>query len=267
MNAGEARDMADAARQSGRLALIDHELRFDPTRRRMRELVGSGFLGRLLHVAIQVESEFRLDPTRAWSWWSDEAAGGGILGAIGSHVVDAVRFTFGEVVRGRGDVRTMIPERPDADGGSLRRVTADDYAAFWLELDGGAVVSGVLTAVSRSRVPGQTIAAHGTEGSLILEPSGKLWGRRGAEKEFVDLSAPAAPFDAAAMKMPDTIWSRSFVLYAREIAAALAAGRVVVPDAATFEDGLRSQEVLDALRASARAGGWVECGPGAVVAK
>jgi predicted dehydrogenase len=125
----------------------------------------------------------------------------------------------------------------------------------------------VLTAVARSRVPGQTIAAHGTEGSLILEPSGKLWGRRGTEKDFTDLSAPAAPFDAAAMKMPDTIWSRSFVLYAREIAAALAAGRVVVPDAATFEDGLRSQEVLDALRASARRSEWVECGPGAVVAK
>src|SRR5262249_11202328 len=39
MNASEARDMAEAARRSGRLALIDHELRFDPTRRRLRDLV------------------------------------------------------------------------------------------------------------------------------------------------------------------------------------------------------------------------------------
>jgi len=265
MNAGEARDMADAARRSGRLALIDHELRFDPTRRKLRDLVREGFLGRLLQVGIQVESEFRLDASRAWSWWSDEAQGGGILGAIGSHVVDAIRYTFGEVVRGRGDVRTMIAERPDAESGASRRVTADDYAAFWLELEGGAVVSAVLTAVARSRVPGQVIAAHGTEGSLILEASGRLWGRRAAEKEFADLSAPAPPFDAQAMKMPDTIWSRAFVLYAREIATALAAGRTTVPEAATFEDGLRSQEVLDALRASARHGAWVECGPGAVV--
>jgi predicted dehydrogenase len=264
MNAGEARDMAEAARRSGKLALLDHELRFDPTRQKLRDLVRDGFLGRLLHVTIQVESEFRLDPKRVWSWWSDEASGGGILGAIASHVVDAVRYTFGEVVRGRGDLRTMFAERPDAATGAPRRVTADDYAAFWLELDGGAVVSGLLTSVARSRVPGQTISAHGTDGSLVLEPSGKLYGRRADEKEFADLSAPPPPFDAAAMKMPDTIWSRAFVLYAAEIAKALAAGRATLPDAATFEDGLRTQEVLDALRASAGRGDWVECGPGAL---
>src|SRR5215831_313806 len=154
MNAGEARDMADAARRAGRLALLDHELRFDPTRRKLRDLVREGYLGRLLHVSIQVESEFRLDPKRAWSWWSDEASGGGILGAIASHIVDAVRYTFGEVVRGRGDLRTMFAERPEGATGAMRRVTADDYAAFWLELDGGGVVSGVLTSVARSRVPG-----------------------------------------------------------------------------------------------------------------
>jgi len=264
MNSAEARDMAEAARHAGRLALIDHELRFDPTRRKLRDLVRQGYLGRLLHVNIQVESEFRLDAQRAWSWWSDENAGGGILGAIGSHIVDAVRYTFGEVTRGRGDVRTMIPERPDAETRAARRVTADDYAAFWLELEGGAPVSVVLTSVARSRLPGQTIAAHGTEGSLILEPSGKLYGRHGAEKEFADLSAPSPPFDASALKMPDTIWSRAFILYAAEMARALAAGRTTVPDAATFDDGLRSQEVLDALRESSRRGEWIDCGPGAV---
>jgi predicted dehydrogenase len=264
MNAGEARDMAEAARRSGKLALLDHELRFDPTRRKLRDLVREGYLGRLLQVTIQVESEFRLDPKRAWSWWSDENSGGGILGAIASHIVDAVRFTFGEVGRGRGDLRAMIGERPDAATGVLRRVTADDYAAFWLELDGGAVVSGVLSSVARSRLPGQTIAAHGTEGSLLLEPSGRLFGRRAGEKEFADLTAPAPAFDAAAMKMPDTIWSRGFVIYAGEIARALSSGRTTVPDAATFEDGLRSQEVLDALRQSARSEKWVECGPGAL---
>src|SRR5262245_7524835 len=264
MNAGEARDMAEAARKSGKLALLDHELRFDPTRRKLRDLVRDGFLGRLLQVTVHVESEFRLDPKRAWSWWSDEAQGGGILGAIASHVVDAIRYTFGEVARGRGDVRVMFPERPD-ETGAMKKVTADDYATFWLELEGGGLVSGLLTSVARTRTPGWTMAAHGTEGSLLLLPDGKLLGRRAAEKEFADLSAPSPPFDAAAMRMPDTIWSRSFILYAAEIAKALAAGSTTVTDAATFEDGLRSQEVLDALRESARREKWMDCGPGAVV--
>jgi predicted dehydrogenase len=265
MSAGEARDMVEAARGSGRLALMDHELRFDPTRRKLRDLVREGYLGRLLHVSVQVESEFRLDPNRPWSWWSDEAQGGGVLGAIGSHVVDAIRFTFGEVRRGRGLTRTMIAERPDPETGAPRRVTADDYAAFWLELEGGAMVSCTLSAVSRTSTPGWTMAAHGTDGSLALRADGTLFGRRAAEKEFVDLSAPATAFDAAQLGMPDTMWSKAFVLYAAEIVKALAAGRVELPDAATFEDGLRSQEVLDALRESARGEAWVECGAAAAV--
>jgi len=266
MNAGEAREMAEAARGSRRLALLDHELRFDPTRRRLRDLVREGYLGRLLHVSVSVESEFRLDAGRAWSWWSDEARGGGVLGAIGSHVVDAVRYTFGEVRRGRGQVRTMIAERPDAEGGAVRRVTADDHAAFWLELEDGALVTCTLSAVSRTPVPGWTMGAHGTEGSLLLGADGRLSGRRGGEKAFADLSAPAPAFDAAALGMPDTMWSKAFVIYAAEIVKTLAAGRVELADAATFEDGLRSQEVLDALRESSRRDAWVECGVGEISA-
>ena len=190
-----------------------------------------------------------------------------MLGAIGTHVVDAIRFTFAEVRRGRGLTRTMIAERPDPETGAMRKVTADDYAAFWLELEGGSIVSCTLSAVSRTPTPGWTMAAHGTEGSLALHADGKLFGRRAAEKEFTDLSAPSPPFDAVQLGMPDTMWSRAFILYAGEIVKALREGRTSVPGAATFEDGLRSQEVLDALRESARQEAWVECGAQAAVSR
>lgn len=39
MNAGEAREMLDAARRANRLHMIDHELRFNPTRMRDRKSV------------------------------------------------------------------------------------------------------------------------------------------------------------------------------------------------------------------------------------
>ena len=47
MNAEGTARMCEAARSSGRLALIDHELRFLPARRRMRELIQGGELGHL----------------------------------------------------------------------------------------------------------------------------------------------------------------------------------------------------------------------------
>lgn len=51
MDAAEAARMLEAARQRpDLLALIDHELRFLPGRRRLRELVQDGWAGRVLHV-------------------------------------------------------------------------------------------------------------------------------------------------------------------------------------------------------------------------
>jgi predicted dehydrogenase len=247
------------------MALIDHELRYIPARRMFRELVAEGYLGRLLHVNVTVESPYRLDTTRPWSWWSDASRGGGFLGALGSHVVDAVRYTFGEVTVARGQIRTLIEERPDPENGKPKRVTSDDYAALWLELEDGAMAAAVLSAASRVKEPGWQMAAHGTDGTLILETDGNLYGQRQGEDTFGDLTPEEVPFDAAKLKMNDTQWSRAFVIFAAEIVAHLALGNTQIPLAADFEDGLRVQQVLDALRQSSQQATSVACGPGASI--
>lgn len=262
MNASEAREMAAAARDGKLLALIDHELRFDPVRRLFRDLVTEGYLGHLYHVNLSVESPLRLNAERPWSWWSDESQGGGFLGAIGSHVVDSVRYTFGEIQRGRAQLRTFVGERPLADGSGMRPVTSDDYADLWLELEDNATVAAVLSSSSRVPEPGWRMAAHGSDGSLILKPDGTLLGQQTGDDGFTDLTPEAVPFDAQELGMMDNMWSRAFIIYAAEIISHLALGKIMVPLAANFEDGLRSQEVLDALRQSHRESNWISCQPG-----
>src|SRR5690606_31611360 len=46
MNAAEAEAMLDAVKNSGRLALIDHELRFVPGRRAAKQMVANGEIGK-----------------------------------------------------------------------------------------------------------------------------------------------------------------------------------------------------------------------------
>src|SRR5438874_6577767 len=52
MNAGEARRMADRAREAGVLALIDHELRFLPGRVKLHELLHRGDIGKVRHAQL-----------------------------------------------------------------------------------------------------------------------------------------------------------------------------------------------------------------------
>src|SRR5436189_24003 len=92
-----ARAQAPAFRAAGRhpdrAALIDHELRFLPSFLAARERVPG--LGGVRYVEMRYASPSRGDRTRAWNWWSDASRGGGILGAVGSHFADALRYLVG----------------------------------------------------------------------------------------------------------------------------------------------------------------------------
>ena len=111
LHAGEAAEMLAAAKASGRLHLIDHELRFHPRRRRLAERMREGFTGRLWSLDYRSAGSFRVDPNRPWTWWSDATQGGGVLGALGSHAVDTIR-TFA------GEIAGFAPGLRSSDGGA-----------------------------------------------------------------------------------------------------------------------------------------------------
>ena len=256
LHAGEALDMWNAAKASGRLALLDHELRFHPKRVRMKEMIDEGFTGTPWLVEHHITGPFRADPSRPWSWWSDAAQGGGALGALGSHAVDAVRRLVGEIAAVRGRLLTVIPERPDAESGEARAVTADDDATIWARLASGGEVTIRLAAAMRDE-PSTLLAVHGAKGSLKLGETGPLLARAAGAAGWTEVLCDDLPPGPPGSKVPDTPWARAFLLYAAEIRDALRAGRTTVPGASTFEDGWRNQRVLDAVRESAKRGDWI----------
>src|SRR5213083_3382349 len=154
LDAFEAAQMVAAAERHGdRLTWMDHELRYEPNRRRVRELIASGAIGAVRHIELSLKPYLRGDgrpqtSAAPWSWWFDAARRGGILGAVGSHLIDLCRFWTGsEVAHVAGAVEAFVPERRD-DTGALRPVTADDFTSAVLRLTGGAVATVTLSAVA-----------------------------------------------------------------------------------------------------------------------
>lgn len=70
------------------VVIVDHELRFTPAFLRAREHLRRGSIGQVLVVEANVLFPV---PTGTFTWWADASKGGGVLGAIGSHVIDALR--------------------------------------------------------------------------------------------------------------------------------------------------------------------------------
>ncbi|PYS82406.1 MAG: gfo/Idh/MocA family oxidoreductase [Acidobacteria bacterium] len=256
LNAGETDAMRRRARASGRLALIDHELRFLPARRLMREMILAGEIGRVRHAKFLFRSDSRASAERPWSWWSDEQAGGGALGAIGSHAVDSLDWLLAtHITHVSASLAAHVRERHDPASGETRPVTTDDEASLLLNFADGDATERATGIVCLSMVeagaPEHSVAVFGSEGALRAEGAGELWQARVGDGAWRRVSTDNAPLAGG---LRDNEWSRGFTVFAREIVAALRDGRTTIDNAATFDDGHHTQLVLDAARA-AHAGG------------
>ncbi len=259
LNASETTRMVEKARSAGVLALIDHELRFLNSRRTMRGMLQNGAIGSVRHCNYVFRSDYRGIADRAWDWWSDEAMGGGTLGAIGSHVIDSFRWMLGsEVTHALGMLTTHIKQRPDKASGESRPVTTDDEANLLFRFADVALTRGATGAASLSVVESGSyenrLEIYGTKGALMVEETGELWRSPTGAGAWRPVQVDQ---DHMAQGMRESSWSRGFTAFAGAIVEAMRGGKTMVKDAASFEDGYRVQLVLDALRASNEGGCWV----------
>ena len=262
LNAGEAARMVEKAKEVGVLALIDHELRFLNSRRMMHGMLQTGAIGSVRHCNYVFRSDYRGIADRAWDWWSDVAMGGGALGAIGSHVIDSFRWMLNaEVTKVLSMLTTHIKQRKDKSGGT-REVSTDDEAKLLFKLSGDADAQEITGAASISVLESgkyeNRLEVYGTRGALMVEETGELWLSPTGSGAWRPVQVDQ---DHMAQGMREGSWSRGFTAFAVAICEALRAGKIVVKDAATFEDGHRVQLVLDAARASNESGCWVTLRP------
>ncbi|NEX46632.1 Gfo/Idh/MocA family protein [Pseudotabrizicola algicola] len=258
MNAGEAKAMLDAAEAAGRLHMIDHEMRFNPNRARIAEMIAQGDLGEIRHVNISnIGSSWANPASRPkGDWWSLADQGGGRLGANGSHQVDMVRWWLGEVEWVTGAAPVVIPDRLDKATGEAWTATADDVAWFTMEMAKGAIVQVFMSGVAAHNMGNQT-QVFGSKGTITLSNDDeKLWfAPSGQSFGEITVDDPNASLPG----LNKGIWNVSVVGALREMAAAIEAGRPL-QRGATFVDGLANQRVLDAVRLSGRERRWVQPG-------
>jgi predicted dehydrogenase len=249
MDAREAASMLEAVSRAGVVHVIDHELRFNPNRRKFRVLIDQGFVGRPRHALITVIGSGRSDPNRPWDWWADGAQGGGLLGAQASHQIDLLRYWLGDIEAASGRTESFVKERP-SDGGR-RRVTSEDFTTFSLRFRSGAVAAVTLSVVA-AHAEGPRIEVWGEDGSLRLYHE-RLWGARRGE-EWREITEPETLQAPPGMDYAP-LWGISFVRIADHLVKAILDGGPVAP-AASFADGVAVQRVMDAVREAGRS--WRE---------
>lgn len=263
LRAAESAELLAHAQAHGLVHQVAFTFRFLYAAHEARRLVTSGALGRLQHVRAFVEGGGALRPEAPARWRDDaERSGYGMLGDMGSHMIDLVRFvTDEELVRIRGaQWRIGRGDRPDPDRpGALRAVTADEEVEALGDLAGGA---GFTLRVSKLMPPPHRnyLDFIGDEAYVRLRYSrGDVdvfsLGRGGAEPEPQPLPDGAAPErNHCLFKMMGTF-----------VDACLGQSRPAPCDRpADFADGWAVQEALDAVAQSAASGAPVALPTGEV---
>jgi predicted dehydrogenase len=256
MNSAEARHMLEKAQALKRVHLIGHELRFNPNRRKIRQLIADGVIGQVRHVNIVNISGTWGDPTTrpAGDWWSLAEQGGGRLGANGSHQIDLLRFWLGDVGAVNGQIATMVAQRQDKTTGEAWVATADDQTSFTLEMQNGALASVFLSGAARHNM-GNSTMIFGSEGTIKLaDADEKLLVARAGE-DFADMSETDP--NASLSGIGKGIWNVSFVSLMKEATDAIRDGRATQAGA-TFADGVQCQIVMDAVRQSSQERRWIQ---------
>ena len=189
----DAEAMEAAARDADAVALLNFEFRHHPGRIALRALLQDGAVGTVEHIQWTVfGAGFRV-PMRPYGWLFDRERGGGWIGAWGSHVIDFLRWTFGDLVdaqRATAHRHHRAPRRRRHDahlhrGGRVHRAPLDRHRRVGHhrhQLRGGEE----LTA---------RVVVLGSEGTLESIADGKITLRNaeGTQEVFSLRPAPRGP--------------------------------------------------------------------------
>ena len=258
MDLAEAKEMKAAADRAGIMALIDHELRFQSGRQLAWRMLRDRAIGKVRHAKYNFRAPHRGDPSIAWNWWSDAEQGGGALGAINSHVIDSFNWLLGtEISSVFCQLQTHVKERPFEGG--MREVTTDDEANMILRFADAELTKDAtgLVSVSMAEQPEYVnrVEIFGTDGAMRIDHRGELYIAKNRETAWTPVEVDLGQDVPGG---PDTGFSRGFMALAPFIIEALRDGATSIEHAATFEDGVKVQKVLDAARESNSTGGVIE---------
>lgn len=226
MNASECRQMVEAARKAKVLLGVAHVFRFEDSTARFRERIASGQIGRPIFARAEFSYQGKSHPR---AWLTDPAlAGGGPIGDVGVHCVDAMRYILQDEI-----VRVGARGMWDKDSGGVEAA-----AVLALEFERGTLGSVMVSMRADYRTP---IEFVGDEGSMRAD-------------DGLTVDHPITLELRRAGKLIETEEISNKLAYARQVDgfADAVEGKAQFPVPA--EQGWQNQEILDAAFRSLKTG-------------
>lgn len=259
----EAEAMREAARRSGRSAILGYNYIQNPAVGHIRKLLEEGAIGAVNHIRLEMDEDFMADPDAPFHWRNESGSGYGVIDDFAVHPLSIVDTLFGEVSQVMVEMLKPYPDRPDHDGGR-REVQTHDVASALIRLKNG--ISGSLN-VSRTawgRKSRIAIQIFGAKGSILFDQERmnelQLFTAEGRPSEHgfrTILSAPVhPPYDRFIPAPGHQLGFNDLkIIECRQLLGHIAGEPATV---ISFDEGLEIERVVHAMAQSHATGRWTD---------
>jgi predicted dehydrogenase len=274
-NLAEAREMLEAARKAGTVAVVNYNYRRVPAVQFAKKLVDDGAIGEIRHWRAVYLQDWINDPNFPLVWrLKKELAGSGALGDIAAHITDLGLYIVGPITEVVGTLSTYIKRRPvateqgagaglgAASGAEMGDVTVDDSTTFLTRFSNGASGTFEATRLAPGRRNYNSFEINGSKGSIVFnlermnelrvffedDPAG-LQGFR-----TINVTEGVHPYTANWWPAGHIIgYEHTFTHAIYDLLQGIGSGSSPGP---SFEEGFAVQAVLDAVERSVDNHDW-----------
>jgi predicted dehydrogenase len=188
MNSRESAELLRLANEHHAKVFIDFEWRYLPIRKKAKEMMMQHEIGEILHLEYHISSaHFQKLSSTAIGWMGEKQKGGGMLGALGSHMIDCVRWmSQDEIEFVNGFEHTHVVD----GGGEIR--DADDAFFIHGRMHRGVTFSiQLLSGINHGW--GSHLKVFGSLGTIVISNDKELWfAKLGKELEEVTIEPSSA---------------------------------------------------------------------------
>lgn len=277
----EAQTLVDLVTKTGAPAGVNFNHRAFPQVQEARAMLAGGDLGAVFAVHGSYLQDWLLFD-HDWNWRLDPGVGGAsrAVADIGSHWMDLAQHVIGSpIVEVLGDLATVVPVRyaPEASVGTFQtgdsdgrrtpvNIQTEDFASVLLRLANGAHGAFSVSQVSAGRKNQLTIEVDAAREAIAWnsEDAEHLWIGSRTHANSVWQRDPAVSRVPGVSRLPAGHaegWFDALYNAVRGFYAAVRGEQV--PWVGTFEDGLRSVQLTEAILRSSQSRRWVELSPAA----
>ena len=164
----QAKEMFDLAREKGVRTVVGHQHHYDPAALQIADMVRQGYIGKPLAFSTTNFGPNHIAPRPSHRTWLFQQEASGHPGFRSMHTLERVIGVLGDVKEICADMRVLVPERPNLDGGAPLKTTQVNNLNYLMRV-GEDVMGTLQVSLTAWFGTGWIFQVYGTEGMLMVK--------------------------------------------------------------------------------------------------